>query len=133
MAPTLIDTNALIWYGRRHGQLSQRAAEQMRKPFNFYSHASLWEMAIKSGAGKLELQNPDGARWSAKQFLLQLAADLQMTALPLDFDDLADVEGLPPHNKDPFDRLLVVQARRHGMTVVSADPVFDRYGIKRLW
>lgn len=133
MPATLIDTNALIWYGRRHGHLSQRAAEQMRKPFNFYSHASLWEMAIKSGSGKLELQNPDGARCSAKQFLLQLAGDLEMTALPLEFDDLADVEKLPLHHKDPFDRVLVVQARRHGMTVVSADPVFEQYGIKRLW
>jgi PIN domain nuclease of toxin-antitoxin system len=133
MPPALIDTNALIWYGRRGGQLSQRAAAQMRKHWNFYSHASLWEMAIKSGIGKLQLESPDGARWSVKQFLLQLAADLEMTALPLEFDDLAEVEALPPHHKDPFDRLLVVQAQRNNLPIVSADPVFERYGVKRVW
>jgi PIN domain nuclease of toxin-antitoxin system len=133
MPPVLIDTNALIWYGRTPGKLSRRAAEHMRKPGNFYSHASLWEMAIKSGIGKLELEGPDGSVWSAKHFLLQLTADLHMTALPLEFDDLANVEGLPPHHKDPFDRLLVVQARRHRMTIVSADLVFERYGVKRVW
>jgi PIN domain nuclease of toxin-antitoxin system len=133
MPPALIDTNALIWYGRRQGQLSRRAAEHMRKPGNFYSHTSLWEMAIKSSSGKLEVEGPDGSRWSAKQFLLQLAADLDMTTLPLELDDLANVEALPLHHKDPFDRLLVVQARRHRMTIVSADPVFERYGVKRVW
>ena len=70
---------------------------------------------------RLELQNPDGARCSAKQFLLQLAADLEMTALPLEFDDLEDVENLPPHHKDPFDPVLVVQACRHGPTLVGVN------------
>ena len=133
MPPTLIDTNALIWYGRRGHQLTERAAEQMRKSGNFFSHASLWEMAIKSGNRKLQMAAPDGSRWSAKQFLLQLAADLEMIALPLEFDDLAAVEGLPPRHKDPFDRLLVVQAQRNNLPIVSADPIFERYGIKRVW
>lgn len=137
MPPTLIDTNALIWYGRigRKGEqlLSNPAADQMSQPGNFYSHASLWEMAIKSGIGKLRLEFPGGTRCSAKQFVVQLAADLNMIALELEFDDLADVEQLPPHHKDPFDRLLVVQAQHRDLPIVSADPVFDRYGLKRVW
>ena len=133
MPSTLIDTNALLWYALDQTKLSQRAAEVIRQLGNCYSHVSLWEMAIKSGIGKLVLESPDGIRWSAKQFLLQLAADLNMTALGLEFDDFAEVEALPPHHKDPFDRLLVVQARRYGMSIVSADPIFERYGIKRAW
>lgn len=43
------------------------------------------------------------------------------------------VEDLPPHHKDPFDRLLVAQAVLERLPIVSADPIFDRYGITRLW
>jgi len=56
-----------------------------------------------------------------------------LRALPLEFDDLADVEALPQHHGDPFDRLLVVQAKRRDFSVISADPCFEDYGVKRVW
>jgi PIN domain nuclease of toxin-antitoxin system len=129
----LIDTNALIWYALQPDQLSRRAAKVIREKNNFYSHVSLWEMAIKSGLGKLQLRGPNGQRASAKQFLLQMVRDLQLSAVPLEFDDLADVEDLPQHHKDPFDRLLVVQARRCNLAIVSPDQYFDAYGVRRVW
>ncbi len=129
----LIDTNALIWYGLQPGQLSRRAAKVMRQKNNSYSYVSLWEMAIKSSLGKLQLLGPNGQRTSAKQFLLHMVRELQLSAVPLEFDDLADVEDLPQHHRDPFDRLLVVQARRRNLPIVSADECFDLYGAQRVW
>jgi PIN domain nuclease of toxin-antitoxin system len=59
--------------------------------------------------------------------------ELQLSALPLEFDDLADVEDLPQHHKDRFDRLLVVQARRCNLPIISSDECFDAYGVHRVW
>ena len=129
----LIDTSALLWYGLEPDRLSKRAAKVIRDKNNFYSHVSLWEMAIKSGLGKLQLRTPNGQRASARRFLLHMVRELQLSALPLEFDDLADVEDLPQHHGDPFDRLLVVQARRRNLPIISADECFDLYGVQRVW
>lgn len=134
----LIDTNALIWYGGDDQKLSVRATRLMREGGNYYSHVSLSEMTIKSGLEKFKLRTADGQPSNAKQFMLRMIRELQLTPLPIEFDDLADVEHLPqlprPHNNDPFDRLLVVQAKRLDLTIISADQVFDeQYGIKRAW
>lgn len=129
----LIDTTALIWYGLEPDQLSRRAAKAMRQKDNFYSYVSLWEMAIKSSLGKLQLVGPNAKPTSAKQFLLHMIRELQLSALPLAFDDFADVEQLPQYHRDPFDRLLVAQAKRCKLPIVSADPCFDEYGVQRVW
>lgn len=129
----LIDTNALLWYGLEPNRLSKRAAQLMREPGNFYSHVSLWEIAIKSSLGKLKLHIASGQPADAKQFMLRLIRELRLSALPLEFDDLANIEALPLHHKDPFDRLLVVQAKRCDLPIVSADSIFERYGVERIW
>jgi PIN domain nuclease of toxin-antitoxin system len=129
----LIDTNALIWYGLEPNRLSKRAAKVIGQKRNFYSHVSLLEMAIKSSLGKLHLRTANGRRASAKEFILMMIRELQLSALPLEFDDVADIEELPPHHKDPFDRLLIVQATRRNLPIISADPCFDQYGIRRVW
>jgi PIN domain nuclease of toxin-antitoxin system len=129
----LIDTNALLWYGLEPDRLSKRAAKVIRDKNNFYSHVSLWEMAIKSSLGKLQLRRPNGQRANAEQFLLHMVRELQLSALPLEFDDLADVENLPHYHRDPFDRLLVAQARHHNLPILSADQSFETYGVLRVW
>jgi PIN domain nuclease of toxin-antitoxin system len=129
----LIDTKALIWYAHQPQLLSQRAVGVIRNKGNFYSWVSLWEIAIKSSLGKLRLQDANGRRVDAKQFLLRLIRDLDLSTLPLEFDDFAAVETLPFHHRDPFDRLLAVQAKRANLPIVSADQVFEQYGIKRVW
>lgn len=129
----LIDTNALLWYAFDKGRLSKRAARLIREEGNCYSHASVWEMAIKSSLGKLRLTNQQGQPSDAKQFMLQLVRSLDLYSLPIEFDDVAAVEALPLHHKDPFDRLLVVQAQRNHLPIVSADRAFELYGVKRVW
>ena len=129
----LIDTNALIWYAKEPARLSKRAAAVIREQGNFYSYASVWELAIKSSLGKLKLTNQQGQPSDARQFVLSLVRNLGLRTLLIDFDDVACVEHLPLHHRDPFDRLLAVQAKRNDLPIVSADPVFERYGVKRVW
>ena len=129
----LIDTNALIWYAKEPARLSKRAAAVIREQGNFYSYASVWELAIKSSLGKLKLTNQQGQPSDARQFVLSLVRNLGLRTLLIDFDDVAGVEHLPLHHRDPFDRLLAVQAKRNDLPIVSADPVFERYGVKRVW
>jgi PIN domain nuclease of toxin-antitoxin system len=129
----LIDTCALLWYALEPAQLSKRAARVIQEQGNCYSHASLWELAIKSSSGKLKLTNQQGQPSNARQFILSLIKNLSLYQLPIEFDDVAGVEQLPLHHRDPFDRLLVVQAQRNQLPIVSADPVFERYGIERVW
>ena len=129
----LIDTSALLWYAFDKTRLSKRAAAVIRQQGNRYSHVSLWEMAIKSSMGKLRLTNQQGQASDAKQFMLQLVPSLGLYALPVEFDDVAAVEALPLHHTDPFDRLLVLQAQRNHLAIVSADRVFEQYGVKRVW
>ncbi len=53
--------------------------------------------------------------------------------MPIGLDHATLVESLPHHHRDPFDRLLIAQAMAEAVPVVSADAVFDQYGISRLW
>lgn len=65
--------------------------------------------------------------------MLQASSDLGVTILPITVD-YANVQAtLPNHHRDPFDRLLVAQAQLENVPVVSNDPIFDRYGVARLW
>jgi len=128
----LIDTSALIFYALSPKKMTKRAVGVIQEVGNYYSHVSVWELAIKSGLGKIRL-SAAGKQVSGKQFILTMVHSLNLRALPVEFDDLADVEALPQHHGDPFDRLLVVQAQRAGLPIVSPDKQFDAYDIKRVW
>ena len=91
------------------------------------SAATLREMAIKVGLGKLTLLLP------YRQWMTQAIADLEIQILPITVE-VADVQiGLPYYYRDPFDRLLAAQALTENLSLVSNDPVFDEYGVNRLW
>lgn len=128
----LIDTQALIWFGMDDARLSSRAAEAIAEPGNHYSLVTIWEAAIKSGLKKLDLTRED-KRISAKEYFQWLVDDIELTAIPITFSDVAAVEFLPPHHSDPFDRLLIAQALERNLELVSADAIFDHYGVRRVW
>ena len=69
----------------------------------------------------------------AVTFLPREIAHNNFDLLPISLDHATAVEGLPMHHRDPFDRLLIAQAMVEGLSLVSADGVFDQYGISRLW
>ena len=125
----LVDAHAVIWAVDDPSKLGPRAATALQNPDNdlLLSAGTIWEIAIKVGLGKLSLSMSYG------EWMHRAITDLALTVLPITVE-YAEVQGsLPRHHGDPFDRLLAAQAQVENITLVSADPGFDPYGIKRLW
>ena len=89
--------------------------------------ASAWEMAIKQSLGKLDLEIE-----LSKLISRQLSA-LRVRRLPVTWQHAVEVAELPFHHRDPFDRILVTQARCEGLAILSADASLDAYGVERIW
>lgn len=125
----LVDTHALIWAMDEPVKLSGPATIALQDPANdlLLSAATVWELAIKIGSGKLAFSIPY-RRWMDKAI-----ADLQLAILPVTVEYAERLTSLANHHKDPFDRLIIPQALVEGVSIVCADTVFDAYGITRLW
>lgn len=126
----LIDTHAVVWWCLQPHRISQRARETVMDPevHGYISDVSMWELAIKLGIGKVEL--PVGLH----PFMVHSYSDLGYAVpLPIRQFHLLGVEALPQHHRDPFDRLLVAQAKHENLAILSADPRFDAYGVERIW
>ncbi len=125
----LIDTHILIWAMDDPTKLSMAATTALSDPANdlLLSAATIWELAIKIGQGKWKLSLP------YRQWMDQAVADLDLTILPVTIEYAQKQISLPNHHKDPFDRLIIAQGLVEGVHVACADPVFDHYGITRLW
>jgi PIN domain nuclease of toxin-antitoxin system len=91
------------------------------------SPASHWEIAIKISLGKFRLREDFATFWETGM----RTPGFRM--LPIDVRHTARLISLPFHHKDPFDRLLISQSLVHDLALVSADTVFDAYGINRVW
>ncbi len=94
-------------------------------PYNerYVSVASLWEMQIKHVLGQLPL--PGTVEAVARAWIEPLAAEI----LPIELRHVAGLYGLPPHHRDPFDRMLISQAIADGLTLVTADEVIGLYDV----
>jgi PIN domain nuclease of toxin-antitoxin system len=125
----LLDTHALLWFLNNDPALSATAKALIEDPANhkFVSVATCWEIAIKVGLKKLDLGEP------ATTFLPRELATNHFDLLGIELRHATFVETLPPHHRDPFDRLLIAQALIEAMPIVSADAAFDAYGVTRLW
>ena len=125
----LLDTHVLLWWVDDASSLSRRARTTISDPGNecLLSLASCWEMAIKLSLGKLRLSG------AIERFIPEQLAANGFHQLAIDFRHVAKVATLPFHHRDPFDRLLAAQAIEERCAIVSADPVFRKYGITRIW
>ena len=125
----LLDTHAFLWWIADDARLSKRARSAIatRRDECFVSIASCWEIAIKVSLEKLKLKA------SVDRFIPEQLAVNSFSLLPIEFAHVARVARLPFHHRDPFDRLLAAQGLIDDLTVVSADPIFRRYGVKRVW
>jgi PIN domain nuclease of toxin-antitoxin system len=124
----LLDTHAFLWWVSDDARLSARARTAITDAaLVLVSVASCWEMAIKTSLGKLQLSQP------VDRFLAEQLGINQFTLLPIELDHAAAVSTLPFHHRDPFDRLLVAQALYETLPIVSADPIFKKYKLKRVW
>ena len=124
----LADTHALLWFAQESERLSRRAKDILERTDEavFFSMASVWEIAIKLGLGKLRLER------TLTEFVeAQLVNGFQL--LPIRLADAVQQIELPWHHRDPFDRMLISQAITQDLKIVSADPLFARYRVKRIW
>jgi PIN domain nuclease of toxin-antitoxin system len=87
------------------------------------SVASVWEVLIKSGLGKLSVPKP-AAAWIAKQMEVN-----RVSLLPIRPSHLTSLETLPPFHRDPFDRMLVAQANAESLSILSDDAVVRKYAV----
>lgn len=116
----LLDTHILLWdladdrrITAEHDKILLGDAPK------FLSIASLWEIAIKAGTGKLKMPNR----------LLQTIADSDVNLLSITSDHVLHTASLPRLHNDPFDRLLIAQAQIENLTIITADPHFGHYDV----
>jgi len=123
----LIDTHAFLWWVDDDKRLSKRARRVIAGGDCFLSIATAWELAIKVSLGKLTLSR------RVSHFFEEQAVTNRFSILGVQLRHIGELEQLPHHHGDPFDRLLVAQATAESLTIVSKDGYFDAYDIERVW
>ena len=120
----LLDTHVLLWWLIGSRRLGKGARQAIGDPINvvFVSAVSAWEVAIKRALAKLPVP-PNVATWLP----VEMAAN-GFLALPITVAHATAVEHLPPHHRDPFDRLLIAQAHAEQLTLVTSDLAMSPYG-----
>ncbi len=120
----LLDTHVLLWWLDDPALLQGEARAAIAHPRNvvFVSAASILEIAIKEGTGKMKMESPVEEKLPACRF----------HELPLSIVHASALRTLPAIHKDPFDRMLLAQAQVEGLTLVTRDPVLRDYGVPML-
>ncbi|MDF1596909.1 MAG: type II toxin-antitoxin system VapC family toxin [Acidimicrobiia bacterium] len=119
----LLDTHILLWWLSDDPALSVEHRAAIADPANIVcvSAATAWEISIKKALG--ELDAPDD--------LVSALISSELEQLPITVAHAEAVGQLPPHHRDPFDRMLIAQAQVEDLAVVTGDPVFARYAVAR--
>ena len=117
----LLDAHALLWAVSEPGSLAVGARSAIESPSNdvVVSAGSIWELEIKQAIGKIKIE-------------IDLVEELERVGfdiLAITAADATSAARLPLHHRDPFDRMLIAQARRLGAVVVTRDAMFDRYEV----
>lgn len=124
----LLDTHVLLWAmagDERMRPAARRAIEDTANTV-YVSAASAWEIAIKAGLGRVRIP-PNVAKWLPGELERS-----QFLPLPVTIPHALGVERLPRHHDDPFDRVLIAQAKAEGLTLVTHDRKLRRYGVRLL-
>ncbi len=124
----LLDTQVWLWMIAAPERLSPRARDLVvaAEHVLLFSAASAWEIAIKSALGKLTL--PAAPSVAVPDLMMRSG----VIALPVTHAHALGVAGLPPHHRDPFDRLLIAQAQLERLPILTADPQLGRYDVEVL-
>ncbi len=120
----LLDTHILIWFLNGDNHLTEETKKSIKNLDNkcYVSMASIWEIAIKTTLGKLNINI------SFDTLKLILIAN-KIEVLPIDFEHIQQLLVLPPHHTDPFDRLIIAQAISEDISIVTKDVKFDLYNV----
>jgi PIN domain nuclease of toxin-antitoxin system len=127
--PLLLDTHVLIWTLIDSPKLSDSAKRAMSRSVkaSSVSVVSVWEIVLKYHTGKLNL------RADLDEILDQILYRSSWSILPMNPEHLPGFIDLPPLHKDPFDRLLIAQARYEGMAILTADEEIRKYDVRTVW
>lgn len=117
----LLDTHVLLWWLTEPQKIGAKARKVIadKESVIFLSSASFWEMAIKQGLGRLTFPHN----------LLEVVAAEQFKILPIMPEEGLGVADLPLIHTDPFDRLLIIQAKLHDLVIITADAQFAKYPV----
>ena len=124
----LLDTHALIWFLNGDESISSKAIESIEnvKLKKFVSIASVWEVSIKLGLGKLSFEG-------GTKFLVDLIEQNDFYILHLTTDHTIVYEKLPFVHRDPFDRILIAQAISDKLVIITKDQNIPLYKVKTVW
>jgi PIN domain nuclease of toxin-antitoxin system len=125
----LLDTHTFMWWDSNPNQISSQTLSLLKKPENqvIVSLVSVWEIQIKTHLGKLELQAP------LSEIILRQQTENGVSLLAIALPHILELDHLPWHHKDPFDRLLIAQSRCESAVLVSRDSVFKAYDCQTIW
>ena len=124
----LLDTHTFLWFLGGNFELSKQARKFIETPENekYVSIASFWEISIKNSLGKLTLDVPFA---ELKTEVIKNSFQI----LPITFEDTLLLSALPFYHNDPFDRIIISQAKRNNLTLISHDSNFSLYNVSLLW
>jgi PIN domain nuclease of toxin-antitoxin system len=122
----LLDTQIFLWMFLHPKKIGPKIWACLRDSENglYFSAASAWEIAIKVRIGKMKLPN------SPALYVPRRARESNILSLPISEEHALAVAELPMEHADPFDRILVAQAQLESLTLITSDPVFQRYDVK---
>jgi PIN domain nuclease of toxin-antitoxin system len=123
----LLDTHTFLWFVMGNPRITPKLRAQIEDNENFVSIASIWEIAIKNGIGKLNLEVP------FDDFIDRQIIPNGIQILDIKLEHLKVLITLPLHHRDPFDRILIAQAITEDIVLISADSVFSLYPVQRMW
>lgn len=124
----LLDTHAVIWFITADNQLPPSVTSNIENNQNhcFVSIATLWEIAIKFSLGKLDLK-------ADLKKIFGIIESSGLIMLPITSTHILVNANLEFHHRDPFDRLLIAQAKSEGFTLISKDRAFQDYNVDVMW
>lgn len=124
----LLDSHALLWSFASPARLSLPARDAILDPHHriYVSAASIWELSIKEKLGKIDAKG-------LLSDLYRIFLERGFRRLAISTDHAFRAGQLPLVHRDPFDRMLAAQAQALNFAIISADPMFDRYGVSRIW
>lgn len=124
----LLDTHTFIWWDSNPSRLSQNALALLtnRNNLRLLSLVSIWEMQIKYQLGKLTLNK-------TLEEIITIQKNNFIEILPMTVEHILALDSLPIYHKDPFDRLLIAQAKMENAILISCDSVFTHYSVNLGW
>ncbi len=127
--PYLLDTHAFLWFASDDVNLSKTAKDIIEDNVNdiYLSSASVWELSIKIGLGKLKLKK------DLDQFIAENIIQYGFIPISINIPHTIEISKLPEIHKDPFDRILVAQSIVENVAIITSDKFINRYDVKTVW